>query len=266
MIKLNKILILIILVFSLFFHVWGKELNISSFNINYGNRKIKLTSEEILESGADVVLIQEASKNFEYGVKKYLSKTYPYVWFSGHSSREAGRFAVLSKTLVIDKKCHEKSAGLFGFQTFKIVFSGKTITFVHVHLNPPDLRSSHTVTALISAISKNEKIHIKELKNILKTYNKNEPTLVIGDFNCFPGIGAYNVLGARGFIDSHLSVDPKANAIPTWGMTIRNIAFRFRLDYIFHNKFLKTDSFKVTELPYSDHAILSCKISLKQRK
>ena len=259
----NKILIFIILVFSVFLHVLGNELSISSFNINYGNRKIKYTCKKILESGSDVVLIQEASRRFEYGAKKYLSDAYPYLWFSGPYSREAGRFAVLSKKAIFNKKYHKKSVALFGFQTFKIAFAGNFINFIHIHLNPPGRPSSNTLGAVISSIYENEKIHIKELNKIMKTYNKDKPTLVIGDFNCFPGVGAYNALVARGFIDSHLSVDPKANLIPTWGMTIRKIAFEFRIDYIFHNKFLKTDSFKVSNFPYSDHAILSCKLSKK---
>lgn len=259
----RKILIFIIFVLSSFLHVFGNELSISSFNINYGNRKIKYTCEKILESGSDVVLIQEASKRFEYGAKEYLSDTYPYLWFSGPYSREAGRFAVLSKMPILNKKYHKKSIALFGFQTFKIASSGNIINFIHVHLNPPGRPVSNTIGAVISSIYKNEKIHIKELNNIMKTYNKNKPTLVIGDFNCFPSVGAYNALVTRGFIDAHLSIDPKANLIPTWGMTIRKFAFRFRIDYIFHNKFFKTDSFEVNAFPYSDHSILSCKLSKK---
>ncbi len=200
----------------------------------------------------------------EKGAGGHLPESYRYSWFAGEDVESGGGFAVISKFPLVEKEFIPKSAGAFGAQKCGVKVGAVTIRLVNVHLNPAMLPKPFNRASAMHLMMMNNKTQVLEIRNILRHCEGSEPTVIAGDWNCFPSMAAYRQPASKGFIDAHLSLDPKAKAMPTWSMTVGGERLQARFDHVFHNGLLEAASFEVVPNELSDHALLNCVLRLKE--
>ena len=253
-----------LILFLLAFEALAVELKVVSFNVNLHNKALEETMALIEKQGADVILIQEATVEFEKASRVLSPEHYKHSWHAGEDLDTGGGFAVISKHPLVDKEFIRKTTGMFGAQRFGVKVEGITIQFVNIHLNPADMPRPFNRSTALHAMMLNNKPQVLELRNILKRCEPDRPTIIAGDLNSRSSMSAYKQLTSRGFIDAHLSVDSKANAIPTWKMVVDGEQLQARFDDVFHSDQLEAEAFAVVENEYSDHALLSCSLRLRR--
>ena len=253
-----------LILFLLAFEALAGEIKVVSFNVNLHNQALEKTMALIEKRDADVILIQEATDEFEKASRILTPQGYQHSWFTGEDLDSGGGFAVISKFPIVEKEFIRKTTGMFGAQSFGVRIEGVTIQFVNIHLNPADLPRPFNRSSAMHAMMQNNKPQVLELRNILKRCKPDRPPVIAGDLNSRPSMSAYKQLNSRGFIDAHLSIDATANAISTWKMVVDGELLQARFDYVFHNGELEAQTFKVVENKHSDHALLSCSLRLRR--
>lgn len=239
------------------------EIKVASLNVNFRNEKIDETLALIAQLNPDVVLLQESTAGFERRIKKSPLRGHEFSWFTAEDADAGGGFAVLSKLPLVDKVYVKKSAGDFGAQQFGVRLGGTTLQFFNFHLNPAPLPKPFSRASAVHLMMLNNQTQVSEIQALLARRNAALPVVMAGDLNSFPSHPAYRQIVSAGLIDAHLSRDTNAHAVPTWKMEVEGHRLQGRFDYLFHDARLTATSFTVVECPYSDHALLSCTLTIK---
>ncbi len=243
-------------------HGWDLE-----YKSGDGNR----TLEYIINSGADIVCVQELIDvsdneipNYK-AIKEALDKAYPYQ--AGDPSLD---MKVLSKYPVVFEKGYNYIDGDFDpkrYTFYKLNINGKRLTLINVHLSSFNLKGEecNVVTDLKSV--EGMKKSIKELsgpirkkmtsafktrkhdvKILRETIDRMKGAMIIcGDFNDVPESYAYRLLRGTDLKDAY--VETGFGPLVTYNLH----SMWFHLDQIFYRGPLRALSVEKGKLKSSDH-------------
>jgi len=137
------------------------SLRLASYNVNWGNgvrptRQPEKTLKAIIDTQADIMLLQETTRYWEQQVRQSkLSKIYPHIEFRHYPN--AGGFAILAKYPFTTKHYHYPGIGWHPFWIINAKTNLGDIELVNTHLTPP-LVSEGNMGFLFSAVFKSQGI------------------------------------------------------------------------------------------------------------
>jgi endonuclease/exonuclease/phosphatase family metal-dependent hydrolase len=237
------------------------QLKIATYNILWRNLDLPALVETIRKADADLVCLQETTKDAEEYIAKNLGEAYPQIRFHGHRGKHlAERFGFLSR-LPIDKfEFVPPSEGMFGFFTAEIQFDGRPVQVATVHLHPVIMSNNAGYREFFAALKATEKTHAGEVAALVKHLKKDVPTLVIGDFNSVTAFQTPKIMAAHGFVDSFAETRDNPEAFPTWRGPMKNGEVEFRIDYLFHSPDFRAVETGMVKSNASDHSLIHARL------
>jgi endonuclease/exonuclease/phosphatase (EEP) superfamily protein YafD len=217
------------------------------------------------EARADILFLQETTRQSEAFLQPQLAGWYPHFYAAGHQGDYAAeRLAFASKYPLRDVAFTPPEHGLFGSLSANCDIAGHKITLVNVHLTPVTLPRTSQAEAMgvLAALGETEAVHAAEIKSICARLDLSQPTILAGDFNSLSTFAAPSHLRELGLVDSFASVHEDAEAHPTWFWPTRPVPLRARIDYVFHSSHFRTMSSQVIPRDGSDHYLLVSELKL----
>ena len=231
------------------------KFSVATYNINYGNANLKEIVKTIRKADAHLVCLQETNRKSEKYLRRAFRRKYRYKYF--RNGQAAGGFGILSKSPIKKVKYLPRKHGYFGTLLFHTKLGGKKVQVADIHLHPTVPRQGEGGFELLKLFYRTETIRAREIKYIHDSLDKTLPTILTGDFNSPPYMTVPGFLVKQGFIDSFAAVTRGANTHTTWRWRYRNVEWKYRLDYIFHNARLKTLTSKIVKSDASDHYLVA---------
>ena len=116
-------------------------LTVMTYNVyTFGHRDeeaAEATAKAILESGADLVFLQESNQGWQSFLEAKLSKVYPHLHFYNDKVPYGGR-ATISKYPILDTRwCDRIFPWWYGAVLTQVDFEGVNLQFLNVHLRAP---------------------------------------------------------------------------------------------------------------------------------
>jgi len=242
-------------------------LRVATYNINWGNRDLKTMVATIEQADADVVCLQETTKQSEVYLQRNLRESYHHIRFHGHRGRfGAERFGFLSRYPLGKTSFMPPKHGLFGAFVTHVELGGRTVRIVNAHLQPILLPRDARTRDALAALAAMEQTHGKEVTEILDNVETSEPTLIVGDLNSPAAFRAPMVLKKEGFVDSFAQVNQQPESHPTWHWPLKHAEWSLRIDYIFHTPHFRTTESRVIKSDASDHYLVTSELELAAPK
>jgi len=233
--------------------------SVATYNINFGNPNLKGIVQTIGKADADVVCVQENTAASRNHLTRHLKRLYPHMRF--RDGRYAEGFAFLSKVPITDLKFLPRTAGYFGTWLCRVRLGGRQIQIANVHLRPTIPPGEAKLKELWKLLVRTERIRLREIAALHKQLSKTLPVIVAGDFNAPPMLPSAAFLTERGFTDSFASGNEDAPRHSTWWWRSGDVVWRFRLDYIFHSRQMRTQSSQILPSNASDHYLVVSRLS-----
>ena len=233
------------------------DLRVATYNINYGNVNLRSMVATIRKTKADIVFLQETTRESEYFLVQELKNEYPnyeYRWYKGRYAAE--RFGVLSRYPISRLDFVPPKHGLFGVCVGEIRVGDQTVQIANVHLNPVMIPRGSNLLGILAAFNNIEKIHADEIELVHEKLKSDMPTIIAGDFNSLSSFRAPRYLIEKGFVDSFAEVTENPDSKESWHWPLRNGEVRLRIDYIFHNDRFETVDSAIHPSSASDHYLV----------
>jgi vancomycin resistance protein VanJ len=223
----------------------GASFKVMTYNINWGGYRADLSAKAILDSGADIVCLQETTPGWEEYLRPRFAARYPHMIF--RHGRGAGGMAVLSRWPVREVARATPPAGWFFGWVLRADTPAGEVQLLAVHLKPA---LSDTGGVSLGAYFAASGRHRKEIEFLHALLEKARPTLVMGDFNEDDGGDAVEWLAAQGFTDALREFDPRSD---TWRWPTRLWTFSDRFDHLLYSPELFCCRAAVLRAGASDH-------------
>lgn len=245
----------------------AETFRVASYNLNWGNRRGDQVIDAIKTAAPDLICFQETTVQSERFLRERLAPTFPHFYAVGHHGRYAGeRFAFASKSELTDLTFSPPVAGLFGFYSARYSFAGTSIQIVNVHLTPIQIQRDAGFSDVMSSLAVTEDKHASEIAAIVKSFDRERPIVVAGDFNSVSSFRAPKLLTEIGFIDAFAASHENPDTQPTWHWPTRPLSLALRIDYIFHSEHLVTTESQIIRRDGSDHSLVVAELRrTKQR-
>jgi endonuclease/exonuclease/phosphatase (EEP) superfamily protein YafD len=166
-------------------------LTVMTYNVEYNNPDPKATIDAIAAADADVVLLQEITRDWQRALDARLADRYPHRVFRLHA-RGPGGMAVLSKRAIAKEQIIPSPVYAFA-QRLEIDAPFGTVQILNVHLRPAIDRGSW-----IRGYFTTPPLREREIATFWKQLRHDLPTMVAGDFNEDPRGGAVAFLARHG--------------------------------------------------------------------
>jgi len=223
----------------------GPSFKIMTFNINWGGPGADRSAKAILDSGADVVCLQETNPGWEAYLRPRLELRYPHALFRHGSG--AGGMAVFSKWPVKEMARATPPAGwFFGWLLDAETPAGK-VQVLAVHLRPALSERGGVSPGAYFATKRTRAEEVRYLHGLLAP---GEPAIILGDFNDDDSSSAVQWLVKQGFTDALGEFDPKTD---TWRWPTRLWTFTDRFDHVLYSRELGCCRAQVLKAGASDH-------------
>ena len=235
----------------------GQTIRVATYNLNWGNRRGDQVIDAITAANADVLCLQETTRQSEEFLKRRLADRYPEFCSAGYKGKYgAERFAIASRFRLRDRKFYRPSAGLFGFYAATLYLGENKVRIINVHLTPFYMKRRGGFLQAMDALARTEDEHSTEIEAIIRTIKEDQPTIIAGDFNSLSTFHAPKRLAELGFVDAFASANENADAHPTWHWPTKPLPLALRIDYIFHSPHFHTSNSEVIRRDGSDHHIV----------
>ena len=235
----------------------ANSIRVATYNLNWGNRRGDQVLDAIKTANPDLICFQETTRQSERFLQTQLQDKYPHFHAIGHQDQFAAeRFAFASRFELTNLKFHPPTDGLFGFCTIRFQLDEKTVHVVNVHLEPFRINRNDGFRKTMAALSVTEEVHQREIERILKSIDRQNPTIIVGDFISISKFVAPTRLRTAGLTDAFASIHADADSHPTWKWPTRPLPLAMRVDYIFHTDHFKATAAQVVRRLGSDHALL----------
>ena len=240
------------------------DFTIATFNMNWGNVDLADTVRAIGSAKADLVCLQETNRESERAIREGLAREYPHMHFTSNVRYSSG-FAILSKTPLSGVRLLEPGFGFFGTLLADVELGGRRTRVASVHLEPIVPRGGEGAAGVLALFLKTEGLHLKEIRRIAAELPGEAPAIVAGDMNSASFGSAPRFLKERGFVDSFAAVTPNPDAHTTWHWKYAGTDWRFRIDYVFHSRGMRTLESRIVEAPSSDHKVVVSRLAWADR-
>lgn len=224
----------------------ASQIRVGTYNIFVGSRNLNKTAQVIRQMHADVIALQEVVPHSAKTLDREFAGEYPYRYFSGG-------LGMMSRFPMRHPRFEKSRYGINGFLFAEIEHPNGSLQMVNVHLDPLRIWTlGDKLTVPLQIWSRQGTIHRKEIAQIFGALKSNQPTILLGDFNCANN-AATKRLGELGLIDSSAEVTRKENCKPTLHYSILGIRSGHRIDFIFHDRTFHTSESQVVPGQPSDH-------------
>lgn len=243
----------------LVFGLRPKSYRLASWNINFGNQQVEQVAAELEKADADIVCLQETTRQSEDFLVSAMKGRYPHYQSFGHQGNYyAERFLVLSKEPWKSIRYVPPVRRFFGSVVMETEFNEAPVQIVSVHLAPFTANGVQSLAGLYSAMGETEVDHQHEIQAILESVSVKAPVVILGDFNSLAGMVAPRMLRDAGFIDAFEKLESNADQTHrTWHWPIQGGGeLRLRIDYVFHSTHFKPKNAHVVPCTHSDHDLL----------
>jgi endonuclease/exonuclease/phosphatase family metal-dependent hydrolase len=227
---------------------------IATYNINWGNVDLNETVQTIRASEADLVCLQETNRESERYLRRYLRDEYRHKRF--FPGRFAAGFGFLSKVPLRHVERFKPQAGMFSAYSTEVRLGGRAVQVISVHLTPIRAQKGNGLRDTLRVFAQTEEVHVHEIKSIYDRVSSEMPTVILGDFNSPPHFFAPQYLMRKGFVDSLGSVADASAELTTWQWPLDGVELKFRIDYVFHTKDMRTISSRIIPTQASDHNLV----------
>ena len=223
----------------------GPSFKIMTFNINWGGPGAEVSARAILDSGADIVCLQETNPGWEAYLRPRLELGYPHALF--RHGPGAGGMAVFSKWPVKEMARATPPAGwFFGWLLEADTPAGK-VQILAVHLRPALSERGGVSPGAYFATKRTRAEEVRCLHGLLAP---GQPAIILGDFNDNDSSSAVQWLVKQGFTDALGEFDPKTD---TWRWPTRLWTFTGRFDHVLYSRELGCCRAQVLKAGASDH-------------
>lgn len=232
--------------------IHSKMLRVVTYNVNWGEGPWDMTNpmatiRAIQVINPDVIMLQETTQTWQVLMDRYLKGQFHYRIF--HHFFQGGGIAFLSKYPILSKEIIPSKPGWYPAWLVEIRTPIGTIQFLNVHLVPTN--SPHDTAGLKSiSLLKASSIRRKEIHYFYHMLNRNQPTIIGGDFNEGDMGKAATYLRQQGFQDALAYVKPQ---IHTWRWKKGFMTFADRYDRVFYTPQLRVSNVQVLHEGESDH-------------
>lgn len=234
-------------------------LKVATYNILYLNKDLKGIVRSIRKSGADVVCLQETNRKSAAFLRRELKKPYPHTRF--RNGFRAGGFGFLSRRPLTHVRYLRPRFGPFGSHYCRVKLGGKDVQIVNVHL-VATLPVTRDPRQWLRIWIFTEALRARQIARICKDLPADMPVVIAGDLNSMPAWNAPQFLKDKGYVDSLASARRDHAEVVTWTGKVKGVTLSLRLDYIFHNRRLKTLDSRVLPSNASDHHLLVSTVAL----
>jgi endonuclease/exonuclease/phosphatase family metal-dependent hydrolase len=234
--------------------VSSNKIVVSTYNVNYFSYKKEINAPGIArimyDNGVDVLAMQEFEPGFYLNLEE-LKGEFEYLPYSSINLDEGAiGMAIFSKYPVLRSKKISFNETGNGALWADINVKGDTIRFICNHLQTTSYYSANGkgVSYLIKKMCANYKKRadqVKIIRNLIDTTKF--PIIVLGDFNDTPCGYVYNTVKGKELEDCFYKANFQLGGTYLWTFGL------LRIDYIFHDKFFKTISYKRIRTDLSDH-------------
>jgi vancomycin resistance protein VanJ len=218
-----------------------------TYNINWGAPDPESAAKILLESGADIVCLQETTPEWEHYLRGSLGQNYSFMQFRSSAGRMGGGLAFLSKLPARDIAYVPSESGWFDgwLMAFETPFG--PVQVLNVHLHPPvSERGSFTPSAYFGT----GQDRLEEIQRFYEQRRPGLPMLIAGDFNDVEHGAAIKWLKSEGMLNALQQFD---RYTPTWEWKTSVITLHRRMDHIFYSPDLHCCSARVLRAGASDH-------------
>lgn len=224
----------------------GAAFKVMTWNVNWGAPGAELVPRAILDSGADVVCLQETNRAWEEFLVPRLREAFPRHLF--RHGRGAGGMAVFSRWPVREVAWAPTGAGWFPGWLLEVQTPLGPVQILAVHLRPAVSETGSVGPGPYYSTKPIRRAEIEELHALLKD---GAPTLVLGDFNEGSGGRAVAYLEKRSFTNALGEFDAGSS---TWRWRVAGcVTVRQRLDHVLYAGGLYCCRSEVFRRGASDH-------------
>ncbi|MBL7223591.1 MAG: endonuclease/exonuclease/phosphatase family protein [Candidatus Brocadiae bacterium] len=223
----------------------GPHIRVLTYNVNWGMPQRAQTLAAIREARADVVCLQETTREWERILRQELSPSYAHTHFV-HGGGAGGQ-AILSRWPVEVLRAVRPTGAFFHGWFVELQTPLGPVQVLGVHLRPPvDDQGRFGVSAYFAT----KDVRLKEVQALHAHLRPDTPTLILGDFNEKDNGPALKWLRKQGFTDALREFDRKTR---TWQWHTSTITLRGRLDHILYSEQLHALEARVIPKGGSDH-------------
>lgn len=223
----------------------GPTLRVLTYNVNYGIAGDGSTIAAIRDADADLVLLQETNRRWEWALRAALAGTYPQMVFRNRG--DAGGLAVLSRLPLLEIEfLPPVPEGWFAAARLVVETSFGRVQALSVHLHPPVSEGGSFVSGHFTTPA----IRTAEIRSFVARLPTEYPTLVAGDFNEEEDGGAVKILLDRGMRSALAGYAPGQ---PTWRWKTFLGTLHRQLDHVFYDARLDAVWAEVRVAGRSDH-------------
>jgi endonuclease/exonuclease/phosphatase (EEP) superfamily protein YafD len=232
------------------------ELSVVSYNVNFGLAGDPQTLAAVLETEADVVLLQETTPEWEQILRAspQLDERWPHATF--HHCCGAGGLAVLSRWPIDTFEVLEPPPNpdaWFPAARAIVQTPAGLVELLDVHLRPPVKTADR---GWLSALSTTPEVRLAEVEHHLPKLDAELPTIIAGDFNEGDGGRAVSRLAQAGFVDV-LAVLGVRGTTWRWG------GLKARLDHVLVDEQFEPIEGEVLDVGRSDHRPVRVRVRLR---
>jgi vancomycin resistance protein VanJ len=223
----------------------GAHFTVLTYNINYGGYRADLGAAAILDSGADVVCLQETSPAWQEFLTPRLAGRYPHRLF--RHAPAAGGMAAFSRWPLKEVAWHRPEAGWFHGWRLRAETPAGPVEILSVHLRP-QISDQGRVGPGVS--QRTGAVRLAEIRELEARLDPALPRLILGDFNEEDGGAALRHLAGRGYTDALAEFDRRS---PTWRWRYGIIRLSRRFDHVMYSTGLHACRAAVVPAGASDH-------------
>ncbi len=256
------------------FNPWAKkealptEIKVATYNIHgYSHKNFYHILDTVLnyfdEQKVDIICFQEFCGENDYNYNE-LNSHYPFHIVM--SDFRCMKLAIFSKDTIRDARLIQFEKSFNSAMTAEILFHGKLIHLINIHLQTTNLNQSeeeffqiqnygintpegtNAINMIVDRLKENAQIRTLQVETIRREIDDkiNTPLIVCGDFNDPPSTYTYHTL-KRGLTDGFREIGQGS------GHTFNPLFKIFRLDYIFYSNAFSGVHRTSPRLPWSDH-------------
>jgi endonuclease/exonuclease/phosphatase (EEP) superfamily protein YafD len=231
-----------------------------TYNVNYGNPDVAGSIDAIAEVDADVVLLQEITREWRDELQLRLAARYPHQVFHV-VARAAGGLAVLSRLRIDSAELWAPPAGTGAwFPAERIVVTTTAsgpVQLLNVHLRPA-LDQGGWVTGYLNT----PPIRRKEIAAHWRHIDYQLPTVVAGDFNEDAGGRAIEFLAEHG-LTRVATTGPTTWHYETWRGGVKSDLLQLDIDHVLIDGHFVARDAHVVDAGASDHRPVVVTLALK---
>ncbi len=212
-----------------------EEMVIQTFNLCFAIAGDAETLRAVLESDADVLILQESTERWRALIEEAMRTTHPHqFWRAPSAPYAASGGAILSRFPLSERRVVPSAVGWFESLLAVVDTPHGAIQVVGVHLQP-----AARLTDLLTL----GQAHQREMAHAYPATAL--PVIVAGDFNEERG-------GAVAWLEDQGLVEGQSHA-PTWRWPIGSLMARLRIDHVFVSPELSILRTDVLARGHSDH-------------